>query len=493
MIQKDQLEELTISEAQVGLISGAFTARELVASYLERIEANDQSGPSYNAFVTVSSTVLEDADALDEHLREAGELIGPLHGVPIAVKDQAETAGLRTTFGNASSGNYIPEKDSTAVAKLRAAGALILGKTAMPDFATSWFSTSSQTGVTRNPYSLSRDAGGSSSGTAAAVAANLALVGVGEDTGGSIRLPASFCNLVGLRVTTGLISRAGMSPLVTPQDTPGPLARTVTDCARMLDCMTGYDSADSYTAANAIARHHGSYVAAAENNNLAARRIGVLRQAFGNSDDPEEAPVNKVCDQALDKLKSAGAKLIDVEIADLEYYVGFTSLYYTRSREDIDAFLTSRPELGIESVEELYANKKFHEKLDLFIGIATGPKKASDDPEYAARLVALGDFQRQVAGLMAEQKLDAICFPDTKLAAPTHDDIFADRWTCLTYPTNTIIASQLQYPAISLPVGFTSNGLPVGLEFMTLPYDEPRLLGLARGVEIIAGQRRIPD
>ena len=198
------IEEITIAQVHEGYRSGAFTVREVVQAYLDRIEGIDRSGAALNSIISVSASALDEADALDAAFAADGELRGPLHGVPVVVKDQIETAGIPTSFGSIASGDYQPEVDASAIARLREAGAIILAKTTMPDFATSWFSTSSRSGVTKNPYDLSRDPGGSSSGSAAAVAANLSLVGIGEDTGGSIRLPASFCNLVGLRVTPGL-------------------------------------------------------------------------------------------------------------------------------------------------------------------------------------------------------------------------------------------------------------------------------------------------
>ncbi|WP_437770394.1 amidase [Arthrobacter sp. KNU40] len=487
------VEELTITQVHDALLAGTFTVRELVEAYLERIRTLDAEGPALNSIVTVSGTALEEADAQDAYLAANGTLSGPLHGVPVVVKDQIETAGIPTSFGSAATGAYTAAQDATAIAQLRTAGAIILAKTTMPDFATSWFSTSSRSGITRNPYDLARDPGGSSSGSAAAVAANLALVGIGEDTGGSIRLPCSFCNVVGLRVTPGLISRTGMSSLVVPQDTAGPITRTVTDAAVVLDALVGFDPKDPYTAAYAIARHSGTYAEAVAKDGLAGKRIGVLRQAFGPDSDAESAAVNDVIRQALAKVEAAGAQLVDVEVPNLNDYVADTSVYFSRSRQDMNAFIAKRPELGIDSIEQLHAEGKFHEKLDLFVGIATGPATAKEDPTYPDRVALQGDFQRLVAGIMAEQKLDAICFPDVKLAAPSHEDIFADRWTCLTYPTNTVIASQLLFPAITVPAGFTSEGLPVGLEIMALPYSEPQLLGLAHGVEKATAARKAPN
>ena len=223
----DKFSELTIASFHAGLLDGQFTGAELVDWYVARIAADNLEGAELRAVVTVNPSARDEAIARDDFLATEGRLCGPLHGVPVLVKDQVETAGLRTTFGSVLFRAYVPEEDATVISKLKAAGAVILAKTAMCDFAAGWFSSSSLTDHTKNPYAPERESGGSSAGTAAGVAANFGLVGIGEDTGGSIRIPAAYNNLFGLRVTTGLISRAGLLPLVHFQDTPAPVARTV--------------------------------------------------------------------------------------------------------------------------------------------------------------------------------------------------------------------------------------------------------------------------
>jgi len=486
------IEELTIAQAQAGYLAGDFTAHDVVEAYLGRIADLDRNGPGINSIISVAEDALAEADRQDAHLAKTGSLVGPLHGVPVVVKDQIETANLPTTFGSKAAADYRPDRDATAITRLKQAGAIVIGKTTMPDFATSWFSTSSVSGVTKNPYDLSRDAGGSSSGSAAAVAANLALVGIGEDTGGSIRLPASFCNLVGVRVTPGLISRDGMSSLVETQDTAGPMTRTVEDAARLLDVLVGYDPADPYTAAFVVGGEVTNYAEAVVGGSVDGARIGVLRQAFPQAGEVEGAEVSRVVDAALEVVRAEGAELVEISIPDLQELVAFTSVYYSRSLQDMNHFLQARPDLGIESIEKLHAGGDYHPKLDLLEGIATGPSSLTQDPDYLARLLAQAQFQRTVIGIMQEHRLDAIAFPDVHLPAPTHADVFGDRWTCLTYPTNTVIASQLLFPAITVPAGFTSDGLPVGLEIMAPPFAERRLLGLAAGIEKVVEGRRAP-
>lgn len=243
--------------------------------YLSRIEQIDRNGPRLNSIVSINPRVRDEARALDREFARTGRFVGPLHSVPLLVKDQIETTRIQTTFGSISQKGYVPARDATAISQLKRAGALVLAKTTMPDFATSWFGFSSMSGETLNPYDLAHDPGGSSSGTAAGIAANLGLVGIGEDTGRSIRLPASFHNLVGVRVTPGLISRDGMSPLFVFQDTAGPMARTVTDAAMLLDSKVGYDPRDEYTVAHRIAGHSGNYADHLDAGGLNGVRIGV--------------------------------------------------------------------------------------------------------------------------------------------------------------------------------------------------------------------------
>lgn len=343
-----------------------------------------------------------------------------------------------------------------------------------------------------NPYVTTHETGGSSAGTGAAIAANYGLIGVGEDTGGSIRVPASFCNLVGLRPTVGLISRAGLSPLVKLQDTPGPMTRTVKDAALMLDVLAGYDAKDSYTAAAVIAGppRGGSYAAFLSEDVLAKSRIGVLNSVFGPESDPDCAAVNTVIRATLAKLP-AGTQLVDVEIPDLEYFLDFASVYSFRSRYDIDNFLATHPILKGVSVESIYTSKSFHPALPLFEALGTSittPFSA----EYAQRLEARDDFQRVVINLMAEYKLDAIVFPSVQVPAPTVKNVLDVKHRKF-FPTNTVIGSETRLPAISVPVGFTQEGLPVGLEILGMPYAEQKLLELAYGVERLMEARRKPE
>ncbi|RCV87418.1 amidase [Vreelandella rituensis] len=487
------IEELTIDDMQALLRSGELNVRDLTQAYLSRIEAIDRSGPGLNAIITVNPLALQEADRLDAKFATSGELSGPLHGVPVVVKDQVETKDMMTTFGSIAQDGYQPRDDATVIKKLKAAGAIILAKTALPDFASSWFGFCSKLGETKNPYVLAHDPGGSSSGTAAAVAANLALVGVGEDTGGSIRLPASFCNLVGVRVTPGLISRDGMSPLVVFQDTAGPMARTVKDAAKLLDSMVGYDPKDEYTTAALIAGHKGSYVEATENASLRGTRLGVVRNAFGTDDNPDAAAVNRVMADALNAAREAGAELIDVEIPDLMEHILETSLYLSHSRYDINRFLASRDNMPIKSLEEIKEKKYYDPSLDLLEAIFEGPEHPEDDPEYFRKLAARDNFQRLVVGIVAQHNLDGLVFPCTQILPPSKQAVRDGKHEVLSFPTNTLIASQTWMPSICLPAGFSEEGLPVGMELVVLPYHEPSLFRLGYAFEQATQYRKAPE
>ena len=486
--------EATIGGIHIAFRDGRLTCRALVEAYLARIEAHDRAGARLNSVITVNPAVLEEADRLDSSFAATGQFAGPLHGIPVAVKDQAETMGIETTFGSIAFDGYMPGTDAHAITRLKAAGAIVLSKTTLPDFATSWFGFCSKAGSTLNPYVLDREVGGSSAGTAASVAASLATVGIGEDTGGSIRLPSSFNNLVGVRVTPGLISRSGMSPLVVFQDTAGPMARTVKDAALLLDALVGYDPADVYSTAYVIAGHKGSYADAVRHDGLRGLRIGVLKEAFGNDADPDAAPVNAVVRAAIDAMRTAGAVMVDISLPDVMDHVIETSLYLTHSRHDINAFLAARPGLAYGSIDAIKAAGKYHPVLDLYEAIVDeGPQHPEDDPTYFRKLAARDAFQRAVVGLMARNDLSAICFPSIQVLPPTKQEVLDKKWTTLTFPTNTLIAAQTWMPSICLPAGFAPGSIPVGIEFVVLPYHEPDLFRLGFAFEALTRHRRAPD
>lgn len=483
-------EELTISEYHRQLREGSVTCLQLVDWYLDRIERLDQAEGGLNAVVTVNPAARDDAAACDDSELATSDVMPPLFGVPILIKDQGLTAGLRTTFGSVIFKDYVPENDATVVRQLREAGAIILGKTAMCDFAAGWFSSSSLTGHTSNAYAHDRDSGGSSAGSGAAVAANLCLVAVGEDTGGSIRIPASFNNCYGLRVTTGLVPRTGFSPLVHFQDSPGPMARNVDDLERLLNVMMAFDPADSHTAI------HGSLPRRRTTDTTIEQRpwrVGVLSSAFGTDTNPDSRAVNEVTRAALASLRAAGVDLVeDLEIADLEQWIADTSVYTKSSPSDITRFLQSLPNAPVQRFAEIYATKRFHPENDLFDSIADAPDDPSDDPVYLQRRLNQEAFRREVLKLFAAADLDFLVFPSVQVLPPTHEDLASGRFTCLTFPTNTVLASQAALPAVSVPAGFSADGIPVGLEVVGRPLSEASLLQFIRQAEGLLDARRAP-
>jgi amidase len=489
-----RLLESTIQDIHKAFRAKELTARQLVELYLARNDACNENGPAINAVVAVNPRAVAQAEELDQSFANSGQLTGPLHGVPVLVKDQIETSGIPTTFGSIAIERYIPDNDATLIRQLKQAGAIILGKTLLPDFATSWFALSSAGGEAKNPYALDRDTGGSSSGTGAAIAANLGAVGIGEDTGGSIRVPSSFNNLVGFRVTTGLISRNGMSPLVVFQDTAGPMARTVHDTALLLDALIGYDPSDPFTAVAVNARPNGGYASQLPTDGLQGARIGVLRGAFGSNDETDSAAVNQVMDKAICDLANAGAQIVDpVTLPGLMDFIVTTSLYIAQSKHDITEFLQARPQLPVHSLQEVYDSKQYHPGLDLIEAIAGGPENPEDDPNYYKGLAARQTFQRAILNIMASHNLDVIIYPTVQVPPPTKADVHSLRWTTLTFPTNTLIASQADLPAMSIPAGFTENGVPVGMEVVGKPYDERTLLRLGYAYEQATHHRRAPQ
>jgi len=485
-----ELVELTVEDFHRQLQQGTLTVESVVSGYLERIERYDASGPTLNAVVTVNDAARERARMLDAE-RPDGTL-KPLYGVPVLLKDQAQTAGLRTTFGSEAFDEYIPDHNATIVDRLEDAGAIILGKTNLPDFAAGFVGYSSGSGQTRNPYALARDSGGSSAGTGAGIAANLGLVGVGEDTGGSIRVPASFCNLFGLRVTTGLISRAGMSPLVAEQDTPGPMCRTVDDLARLLDVIVGFDPADKATAIHAEWSGE-TFVDAVDETALEGARIGVLRSVFGTGDEPRVTAVNSVVNSALDDLEKAGATRVDpVEIPELETLLDDTSLYGLVAKRDLNGFFEELTDPPVDSFEEIYEQGAYHAALEHIETIAAAPDDPTTDREYWWRLARQAAFKRAIEYTLAERDLDVLAFPDVQVLPPEYEGYHTGELIRADVPTNTFIASQSGCPAISLPAGFTDDGLPVGLELLGAPLSDRRLVGFAAAYEAVADPRQSP-
>ncbi|HEY5647789.1 MAG TPA: amidase family protein [Pseudomonadales bacterium] len=475
--------EATITELQIAMSSGALTARELTRYYLERIERYDRTGPALNAVAYLNPDALEIAGQLDAE-RSASGPRGPLHGIPVLVKDNYETLGMPTTAGSVLLQGFMPDHESHQVVLLKQAGAIILGKTNMHEFAYGITSQGSAFGAVKNPYHTGRNPGGSSGGTGAAVAANFATVGMGSDTCGSIRIPAAHNNLVGLRGTQGLSSRRGIIPLSHTQDIGGPLARTVTDLAIVLDATVGFDPGDPETALSR-GRVPKTYLTSLQPGALVGRRVGVVEDLL--LVDPEDSEVVAVIGRATAQLAAAGAELVRVRFPDLNALLnveptGFFVLAHD-FKTDINRYLKAHPTAPVRSLTEILASGRYDPVIDEVLRVSESMGEESE-LVYLKALVQRQEIRAGVLSLMAEQDLDALAYPTIRRkAAPLYEPQSG---------SNCQLAAKSGLPAISLPAGFTEDGLPVGLELLAGPWQEAALLGMAFAFEQAAHHRRPP-
>src|SRR5215472_10481749 len=356
-------DEATVADFHAALAAHQITCRQLVQMYLDRIEAYDKKGPSLNAIVMVNPNALATADALDASFAQSG-FSGPLHCVPLIVKDNFNTADMPTSAGSLSLKGSIPPGDSFQIRKLREAGALVLAKSNMAEFAWSPFETigSLLPGYTRNPYALDRVPAGSSGGTAAAVAASFGAVGLGTDTGNSIRGPSSHTSLVGIRSTMGLTSRDGIVPLFLNRDIGGPMARTVADAVAIFDVIAGYDPADPVTVA-AQGRRPDSYLSFLDRNGLKGARVGAVGQLFkGPDSDPD---IVKLLERALADMKEQGAEIVDgINVAEIDE-IPPAKLFCNRFKHDINGYLARLgPQAPVKTFDDILALQKFHPSIE---------------------------------------------------------------------------------------------------------------------------------
>ncbi|HWQ61729.1 MAG TPA: amidase family protein, partial [Negativicutes bacterium] len=405
------IETATIWSFHAALKAGEISARELTTAYLARIGAYDKRGPAVNAVLTVNPRALETADELDARQRRRG-FAGPLHGVPVLLKDNINTADLPTTAGSLSLAGYTPPADAFVTARLRAAGAIILAKVNLHEFAVWGETVSSLGGQTLNPYDLTRTPGGSSGGTGAGLAAAFGLAGLGTDTVNSVRSPASANGLVGVKPTLGLVSRTGIVPYALTQDTAGPLAFTVADAALVLAVIAGYDAADPATAwcVGQNAAEGGWQPDAAA---LKGARLGVVETLFGG--DAVHREVNAAMDGALARLKEAGATLVTVGDPDLDAarLIAETSVHVHEFARDLSGYLSDpAAALPVKSLAAVAASGKYHPGLGANITQALAV--AGDLAEYRRRLAARSALQQTVLQLMALHRLDALVYPHQK-------------------------------------------------------------------------------
>lgn len=490
-----EFDEQTITDLQQALISRKFTARSLASKYLERIEEIDKGGPAINSVIEINPDTLAIADALDRERKEKGSR-GPLHGIPILIKDNIDTADrMMTTAGSLALLGSRPSQDSFVMKKLREAGAVILGKTNLSEWANfrsnhSSSGWSGRGGQTKNPYVLDRNPCGSSSGSGAAVAANLCAAAIGTETDGSIVCPSSTNSLVGIKPTLGLVSRSGIIPIAHSQDTAGPMTRTVADAATLLSALTGIDSRDRVTRSSQ-GKSHADYRRFLDKDGLRGARIGVARTYFGFN-----AQVDKRVENLIGEIKRLGAVVIDPadiptkgKFDDSEFEV----LLY-EFKADLNAYLAALdPKAPVRSLEEIIEfNEKNRAKEMPYFGqdifIKAQAKGPLTDKKYlqALRKNHLLSRGQGIDFVLRKHRLDALIAPTGGPAWPT-DWINGDHFTG-GYSSASAVAG---YPHITVPAGYVF-GLPFGISFFGAAYSEPKLIKFAYAFEQATNVRRAP-
>jgi Asp-tRNA(Asn)/Glu-tRNA(Gln) amidotransferase A subunit family amidase len=455
----------TLTELAAQMTEGSQTAEALVACCLARITAHDRAGAGIGAMLRLNPQALDQARSLDAE-RARGNVRGKLHGIPIVVKDNIDVAGLPTSSGCLALAGALPLRDAGVVSRLREAGAVILGKTNLSEFSFEIRSRSSLGGDVRNPFDRTVTAGGSSGGTAASIAAGFAVAGLGTDTGGSIRTPSSYTGLVGLRPSFGLVDRSGTAPLAPTTDTVGPMGRSVQDIAILLAAMAGMPC--------------GRFLP--DRFKLRDARVGVLRQAFG--EDPE---IGAIIGAAIATMDAAGARVIDpVRIERDLLPTGGPHIVDWEFRPHFDHYLETNfvsgtaPVSLAQIVQSGAYLAEYREVLARRAAIST-----LDTPDYRAILARHARLKKALLDLMDTNALDILVYPASAVL-PTSLENPSGGWA-------PELAACSGMPAVTLPVGRSKGGIPVGIEFLGRPHDEVRLLGLAGDLEQVAPCRYVPD
>jgi len=480
------LNELTIADIHQAYKEGKYTSRQLVKAYLERIEKLDNR---IHALTTINPDAVLIADRLDDEYKKTG-VLRPLHGIPLIVKDNINTGSLPTTAGSLALRDFIPDEDAFIIQKLVEAGAIIVAKSNMAEWAFSPMHTESSTaGTTSNPYNPDYVPAGSSGGTAAAVASNFGIVGLGTDTGNSIRGPSSHCALVGFRTTMGLISRSAIVPLYLRNDVVGPMCRTVEDACRVLQVIAGYDPEDPLTEYSK-GKIPDNYMEFLKDDGLKGSRIGVLRELSENNPDPE---VKLLFEQAISDLDSLGADITDPVVIP-----GFSDLsrnqWCSEFRADLESYLATYVKNDtLKTLEDIIRggtkSQYVADRLELFAersGRWNEPEIECLDAYTDVRRIA---FREAIERVMDSLKLDAIIYPSWN-NKPARIDFFEEEYKG---DNSQVIAPHTGQPAFNVPMGFTGGNLPAGLQFLGRMYDEPTLIKLAYSYEQGTKHRSPPD
>jgi len=483
--------ELSASDARARMAAGELTSAALTQAYLDRIAAVDDAGPMLNAVIEINAQAVAEATALDAE-RKAGKLRGPLHGIPVLLKDNIDAAGMVNSAGSLAMADNRPAADAFVVARLRASGAVILGKTNLSEWANfrstrSSSGWSSRGGQTRNPYVLDRNPCGSSSGTGSAIAASLGAVGVGTETDGSIICPASVAGLAGLKPTVGLVSRTGIIPISISQDTAGPMARTVADVALLLNGMAAVDAADpsGRAAEGQIAADYTTFLKA---DALTGKRFGVLRQAMGYHPDVDASMV-----KAIEALKAAGAEVVDIKVPTYNQWndAEFSVLLY-EFKDGLNSYLkkSGSPHTSLEAL--IAWNKANAATAMPIFGQEIFEQAQAKGPLTEPAYTKARDDARRLAGrdgllaVLAREKLHAVIAPSLSPAWPT-DHVLGDHFIGAGYGMSAVAGT----PSLTVPIG-DSHGLPLGITFMGAAYSEGELLGYGYALEQITKARKAP-
>ncbi|MDQ8163905.1 MAG: amidase family protein [Gemmatimonadota bacterium] len=482
-----------LAEASIAQIHAAFkaktlTCRALTKGYLDRIEALDKRGPAINAIVLVNPQALAAADSLDARYAAAGPT-GPLHCIPMIVKDNFETVGMQTTGGSLALEGWAPLQDATMVRQIKQAGAIVLAKSNLAEWAFTPYETVSSIlpGYTHNPYALDRVTAGSSGGTAAAVAASFGAVGLGTDTGNSIRGPSAHQALVGIRSTMGLTSRAGVIPLNASADIAGPMARTVADAVAVFDVVVGSDPADSVTAL-ADAKRSASYTSFLVRGALKGARIGILRQAYERP--TLDAEVNTVFERAVADLRAQGAVIVEARVDSLDAIQRRQQGGCNRFKADLERYFAARgSNAPVKTLDDVVRSRKFHPTVEQRLRDAA---QATELPEQSAgcqsRERVRSAVRDAVTQMMDALQLDAAIYPTWSNPPRLIGDLNTPHGD-----NSQLFSPTTGFPSITVPMGYTrENRLPAGISFFGRPWSEGRLIALAYDYEQTTRHRRAP-
>lgn len=477
------LIETTIADIHEAYRNGTLTARELTQRYLDRIEAYDKP-TGLNAIVVVNPEALAEAERLDAEFQETGKL-RPLHGIPIIVKDNYDTKGLQTTGGSKALEGSLPPDDATQVRRLKEAGAIVLAKSNMAEWAFSPMLTeSSILGVTRNPYDLERVPAGSSGGTAAAVAANLGAVGLGTDTGNSIRGPSSHQALVGIRSTMGLTSRDGIIPLYLRNDIGGPMARTVEDAVRILEVIAGPDPADPVTM-RSEGKAPENYTQFLDPDALQGARLGLFRRYV---DDPDtDRQIRELTMAAVRDLEEAGATVVDS--FDIPDYDTLTSgIWCPTFVTDVNAYLASLGEAApYPTIQEIFEAGIYSDYIEDRLAYFIKEKADATCPDVYTREKNIR-LRETILRAMDSLQLDAIIYPTWSNPPRKIGDLDSPAGD-----NSQILSPHTGFPAITVPMGFSYDQWPAGLTFVGRLFDEPKLIGYTYAYEQTTQHRWAPE